>query len=321
MPAPPPGLAPSQRQLQVSPTGRHVAWRGQGVLHLRDLAGFTREIADFQGEDVRFSPDGRHLAVVLGSGPGAHLAVLDLEQGQDRDFGAVPYARWLEWTRKGVAVLHAGGAGQLVTLQTLAGPHWTLASVPPDVARLVAAGQGSRIAWFQSTDETSVAWQVDGDRPGEPARVLWSVQGHVQNAEMSPDGAELAVVTTQGLFVAQGGRAPERLDLAGDVRSLWYAQDGSLAWANPNHAMLRHGRTLHRLDVPDGDIATLRLVRGGDGLLLVRSRSVQRWLPTTGTVQTLRSLAGRGALLYADLFAGRVLAAWDGTFLHDDLAF
>ncbi len=288
---------PSQRAFLVSADGEWMAYMhpGSHSVRLRNRGGEEIAVDGASGGDVRFSADGRHAAAVAGT----NVVLVDLGARTQRRLGSLSGIRWIDWVRTGVVVLHEddrGGDGLVLTLLPLRGPARTLAT-PASVTRLTAASRGTRVYWFGGGS----AFSIEVARSGGAPRWLGRVDGIVRNAEASPSGDRVALLTDRGVVVldADGRRTAYRPEHG--LHSLWFRPDGSLAWASPSGATVLDGRRAYRLVAPGRDLTAMR---AREVIVAAIGSDVVQWDPRSGRTDTLRSYDPATRIVTAD--------AWDG---------
>lgn len=311
-----PEYSPSQRQFQVSPDGRVLAYArtDKNAIHLLRRDGAEAVIERVSGYDARFTPDGRTLAVAAEGEDYEHPRVdrVDLRTFERSPWAVLPHSPWwMELCAAGLVVSHWGkGMAGEVTLLPWIGEPQAFASddrrtgIGPGFQRFCAARAGTRVVCI----DRRLAWSFDG--PGATPRELPIDPQPVPNAELSPDGRVLAVATRNGLLLFEGDGPPQRFAIESAVQSVWFSPDGAeLAWATSDVAVWRRGRDERRLVLREGTIAAMRFVHGGRGLLLSIGGDLVLWSPERDEETVLTSVEGE--LLGADLFDGG-LALWAG---------
>src|SRR5262249_49875453 len=126
-------------------------------------------------------------------------------------------------------------------------------------------------------------------------------------AEMSPDGNEATWSYNYGMKrvdVATG-----KVTRVGHVHasSLWYRDDGALAYAGLDNAFVRRGEALVRFLPGSNDaagIAGVRPRRDAAGLLVVKKGELLAWDPDGGKIERLARAEG---LVDADVWKGGVV--------------
>jgi dipeptidyl aminopeptidase/acylaminoacyl peptidase len=302
---------PTQRRFQVSPDARALAYARPHEREVRVLRRDGAEIAipGVRDHDLRFSPDGRRLAVVtseLGTKP---VVRVDLQRLAVEPWGTLLDPSWIEFCREGLIVQHAGDgrSGHALTLLPWQGEPRRIAEARW-IGRFVAAKAGTRVVYFAEEE----AWAVDVASDGAPRR-LGRTHGTIRNAEMSPDGQHVACATDAQLLLLRGDGAPEVADARPLIHTVWFSRDGKeLAWANRSAAVWTRGSERRELMAPGGDLEAMRFIQAGAGLIVSRGREVIVWTPEQERAEPIAAADEEHALLGADLFAGGLLL-WTGT--------
>lgn len=301
----------TQRGYLASPGGRFVAFAGDhGELVLMDRAGHRIRVDNVFERDVRFSTDGRYAATVAGID--ADVTVIDLKTGDQRKLGRVREADWLEWTRDGVVVSQAGAdaAHRLLSYFPLDGEMRTLARVDgAGMLRFTTARTGSRVVYFayDAVAGHTDIYEVDTAVAGHPIH-LGQVSGFVNNAEASPDGREVAITSSAGLYRISGSEKPRLIAGTGStIHTVWFSPDGTqLAYAFPGNATVVDLATdrSYELSSANDTLRALRFSQLGRGLVVVRGNRVLLWHPREGKTRVLASAPPNKVILGADRFAG-----------------
>ena len=310
--------SPSQRQFQVSPDGRVLAYArpDRSAIHLLRRDGAEAVLERVSGYDARFTQDGRTLAFAAEGedyrAPARRPALRPAHLRAEPVGGAPPrpavdgalrggprrLALGQEHDRRG----HRSFRGSASRRQFASDDRRT--GIGPGFQRFCAARAGTRVVCI---DQRS-AWSFDG--PGATPRQLPIDPQPVPNAELSPDGRVLAVATKNGLLLFEDDEPPQRFAIESAVQSVWFSPDGAeLAWATSDVAVWRRGRDERRLVLREGTIAAMRFVRSGRGLLLSIGGDLVLWSPERDEKTVLTSVDGE--LLGADVFDGG-LALWAG---------
>lgn len=302
---------PTQRRYQVSPDARALAYAvpSTGELRLSRRDGAELVIPGVGERDLRFSPDGRLLAVVTGGHPASPIRRIETRTLAMDTWAELLEPVWIEYCAEGLVVMHAegGGHGHSLTLLPWSGAPRRLADIGWS-GRFVTAKAGTRVIYFVDDQ----LWSLDAARP-DPPRLVAHTRIPVRNAEMSPDGRRVACATDTALLLMEGDAAPATLDEQPNIHSVWFSRDGAaLTWASPLDATFRRGDELRRLKAQRGDLATLRFVQAGEGLVVTRGREVLLWTPALDREEEITRVEGDVSLLGADLCAAGVVL-WLGT--------
>lgn len=243
-----PGEITTQDVFQVSPDGAYLAYAFDSTLHVRAADGVERTLADYgRHAEMRFSPDGRRLAAVVGE---ARVVVMDLGTGNVHEVATLPTGvRQLEWAGDRLVAL---SMNELVALP-FDGPPTTLL-VDYGIERFVAGGH--RTVVFDRDDRGTHVLALDITAP-DSLRELRTVEDPVTNAALTLDGKRLAFTTRLAVFTGTGDDKPIAISDRGDVHSLWFARDGGLGYASPTSATIIGGAHAQRFD-SDGPVEMLR---------------------------------------------------------------
>jgi len=288
-----PGELATQDVFQVSGDGAYLAYAFGGALHVRGADGVERTVADYgQHSQMRFSPDGRRLAAVVGD-ERAHIVVMDLESGDVHDVATLPQGvRQLEWTRDRLVAL---SANQLVAVPLDGAPKPLL--VDYGIERFAAGGD--RVVVFDRQDQATHVLALDVTAP-QDLHELTSVEDPVTNAALTLDGTRLAFTTQLAVFESTGDAKPTAISDRFGVHSLWFARDGRLGYASTESATVLVGARAQRFD-SDGQIAMLRFDPRTNEMLV--ATQTHAW----DSDKRLASPPAGHTLLGADRFAGGVV--------------
>jgi len=310
---------PSQRRFQVSPDARILAYTRPDTeaLEIVRRDGRTTTIGGVREGDVRFSPEGKVLAVVR-AGHGAQLITrVDLQRFEADTWAELRSPTWIEHCTDGLVVLHLhedpSKSDACLTLLPWEGAPQRLVQTDWGLSRFTVAKAGTRIVYFHRTGIYAV------ERPGAEPERLGSVPGSyvnlVRNAEMSPDGRTVAFTAGRGLYVIEGSSEPVLRGAADeDVHSIWFSRDGrELSWASGERAVWRKDGEERSLASEGAPIAAMRFLQASPGLIVSRGREVLRWSPSRDEVEVITTLDDEGKeLIGADVFDGGIVL-WTGT--------
>ena len=243
-----PGDVTTQDLFQVSPDGAYLAYAFDNTLHVRAADGVEHRLADYgRASEMRFSPDSRRLAAVVGD---ARVVVMDLASGDVREVATLPLGlRQLEWAGDRLVAL---SRSSIVALP-FDGPPATL--FEGDMIERFVAG-GHRLVIFDRDDRATHVLALDITAP-DSLRELRSVEDPVTNAAITLDGRHLAFTTQLAVFTGTGNDKPVAISDRGDVHSLWFARDGALGYASSTSATIIGGTHAQRFD-SDGPVEMLR---------------------------------------------------------------
>jgi hypothetical protein len=300
-----PSWLPTQRRFLASPDGSQIAFLRKGMIVVRDRRGSEVEISEVAAADFRFRADGSEIATARRSSNGAEIVLVTVATGGSRPLARVGNVTWLECSREGVVVAElVNGKDDEVTLATWAGVAHKLAKAP-SISR-VLAGQASRRAAFVVDRDV---YAVDVSMPGGRPKRIGRARDAIVNAEMSPDGSKIALVTGRSVEFIDKERPPKILSTEPGVHTVWFSADGSeLAWASAQRVTLVSSKKRYQLDGKNV-VRGARFHRFERGLVVARGQEALHWKP--GSSPTVLADAG-GELIGAEAtHAGIVLFSRD----------
>ena len=315
------GMIRSQWIFRAAPDGAHLGYLtpASGMLHVRDRSGGEQTIAGVHGNDWRFSPDGARVAAIVGEGYLRPIVVLDLASGIARELGQSTVADRVEWTRGGVVVRErdprAATDRQQLTYYPLVGSSRTL--LQRRAIHYAAAAASSRVIVFDvARNGQADVLELSVEETGQAMpRALGRVK-HVVDAELSPDGRRVAVVTAHGVYL--GERGLRRISREKDVSTLWFSSDGArVLFASPRVVTLYDGSRTTTLDAGADRWKSARFFDGGRQVLVAAERSVLRWNPDTNERQTVAAGGDRETILAADRLGEDVVVWTQSPFVSD----
>jgi hypothetical protein len=304
---------PTQRRYQVSPDARVLAYSEPhgNKLHVLRRDGASMELGGFENEELRFSPDGKFLALVRWQDRARRVERIDLHAFTSEAWADIPGVLWMEFCAEGLVVLHVeeGTLARLLTLLPWSGEPRTIVRADHRLSRFVAAKAGSRIVYFLSND----VFAIDIDAEDSAPKSLGRTRIFVKNAEMSPDGRAVVLSTGEETYFS-AGESPLAIIAERGVHTIWFSRDGSaFVWANDRRATWRRGDLERSFEAGEGEtIRAVRFLQASPGLVVTRSRDVARWNPERDESDVI-ARAGEGQeMLGADVFGGG-LVLWTGT--------
>ena len=217
----------------------------------------------------------------------------------------------MEFCADGLVVLEykyaAGVTESILTLMPWTDEPRVLARVEGLVSRFACAKAGVSIAYFLGTHIWSIA------RPGAPPIPLADIGYDVQNAEMSPDGRKLVVVTVKDAHLFEDGKLTATLGLSG-AHTVWFSRDGSqFVVANQHKAYWQSGeKTAELLGDEKSPIRTARFAPMSPWIMVARGQEAIRWNPSQNDSETIASAEENEEMLGVDVFGGGVVV-WTGT--------
>lgn len=284
---------------------------GSEAVQVLDASGERYVVSNRLATDLRFSPNGRYLALAIDS----EVQLFDLSVRRTMWTWRGQAPRWVEWTQGGLAVLDGADAPDLqptvddrIVVLGPAGQEMRAIAPSSGVSRLVAAPSTTRLVWFSPPNAggTSSFWLTDWREPTPTRRWGFASGGDVFNAELAHDGSEVAFVTAWGVFRYDGsGPLAEVLFDVPTGHSLWYRPDGSLVWATPGSLHRRYGGQVD--SKPVAGVSAMRLAKDPASLVYARGRTLYRWDTYSGR-STEIGQAGRGRkILSGDEFGAGAL--------------
>ncbi len=298
-------LLPSQRRFQVAPDARALAYvsPANGELRLLRRDGAQLSLPGVWDRDIRFSPDGRMLAVAREEARRHRIDRIDVRRMEVEPWAELSDPRWMEYCAEGLVVAH-GAPNATITRVSWEGRTEVLAEPLGLVSRVSAAALGRRTAYLANRN----VWTVE-DVASTPRPLLGGDDPiDVTNMELSPDGGTLAFATQESLRICRGS-AVEQIQTP-DVHTIWFSRDGAeLSWAAPYQAIWRKGGTEKKLVPEDGisRLVAMRFLRGGAGLVVCRGHEVLRWNPERDEQDVLTRVDDGRELIGADVFDGGIV--------------
>lgn len=288
-----PGEVTTQDIFQVSPGGAYLAYASAGTLRVRASDGSERAIVSYNERSLmRFSPDGKYLAIVTGTEKHP-LVLLDLASGDQRTLATFTTVKQLEWMRDGL-VANTRNSHDVLVHVPLAGEAKTLFE-HDNIQKFVTAATATRVVVFVRDGLQSRVLAFDAATPKQ-TRQLAAVDEWITNAAASLDGERIAFTTKSRLYASTFGASAEAISDRSDIHSLWYSRDGRLGYASSSSATILDGRRARRFDA-EGQIHMLRF-DPVSGQALVAT-SVHAW-----DVMASRQLTKARDLLGVDHYAG-----------------
>jgi hypothetical protein len=291
---------PSQGIYRVSTDGQRLAWLDGAVLHLLEATGREQQFGN-RVRMFRLSPDGAALAYV----DGGDMVLADLAAGTRRSLGSISAAYFLgiEWIEGGpivVARTHEGP--RTITYFPVAAPPRLIARQPEHIERAVGTPSSTRVVWFTGRGVFSADAKAGEVRQLSAAPINGFITG-----EMAPDGSSAAWSENYAMKRIELATGKVTRINALSATSLWYGDDGALAYSWYDNAFYRQGEEVKRLFTHanyEAHIGGVRFRHGAAGLLVVEKSEAVAWNPADGSITRVVSLDG---LVDADEFAGGVV--------------
>jgi dipeptidyl aminopeptidase/acylaminoacyl peptidase len=304
---------PTQGRFQVAPNARAIAFTTPGADTLTVVRhdGIITNVANPVHDLFRFSPDGRTLFVLQHWEGRLVVGRVDVPSLQVVLRTPISGAPWMEVCAEGIVIpdnhYNAGAFDCDIMLLPWNGEPRVVAHVDSVVNRLVCAKAGQTIAYFAK----SRVWMIP-NIGAEP--VLVAHEGaDVTNAEMSPDGRSLLVLTAKDAHLFQDGKLAKTLGMA-HAHTVWFSYDGrQFVVANEQKAVWQRGDKTAVLERTEkAPIRTARFAPMSPWLMVARGGDAIRWNPDQDDVQTIASADEGQEMLAADVFGGGVLI-WTGS--------
>jgi hypothetical protein len=304
---------PTQGRFQVSPNAHFLAYsvpRSNALTVVR-RDGTVAQFANFVNDRFRFSPDNKWLYVARDYDMKFGISRIDLASVKITSHEHLKNAVWLDFCADGLVVIEivweSSQTIRRLSLMPWQGQPRVLAEVNDQVTRFAAAKAGSAIAYF----DKGKVWAISN--PGATP-VLWGDLGaEVTNAEMSPDGRSLLVLTDKNAHLLQDGKLVASLGIP-HAHTVWFSQDGNqFVVANETKIRWQRGEKSAVIEAePKSPIRTARFAPMSPWVMIARGADAVRWNPEQGDAETIASADDGQEMLAADVFAGG-LAIWTGS--------
>lgn len=304
---------PTQSRFQVAPNARAIAYTTPGadsltvVRHDGTMAEFKNPVNDL----FRFSPDGRALFVLQHWEGSLVVSRIDVASLQPVSRTPISSAPWMEVCAEGVVIpsnqFRPGGVDCNISLLPWNGESRVIAHVDNVVTRLVCAKAGQTVAYFVK----SHLWMMANLGSG-PVH-LADVGADVTNAEMSPDGRQLLVLTAEDAFLFENGKLVKTLGMA-HAHTVWFSHDGrEFVVANEQKAVWQRGEKTAVLEAKEKAlIRTARFAPMSPWLMVARGAEAIRWNADQNDAETIVVADEGQEMLGVDVFGGGVLI-WTGS--------
>jgi len=303
---------PTQRRYQVSPDARALAYADphRSTLHVLRRDGSTIALPGVENEEIRFSPDGKQLALVRWHERQKRVERIDLRTMASEPWAPIRNVLWMEYCAEGLILLHideTDSSTRLLTLVPFEGEPRTITRGTFLLSRFVAAKAGTRVVYVAGND----VFSIDA-RSGEEPTLLGRTRILVTNAEMSPDGKKAVLLTGDETYVVEDD-AMRVADFERAPHTIWFSRDGaSFVWANQARVIWKSGDATRTFEAGEGDeIRAVRFLQRSPGLLVTRRRTVERWNPERDEHDILAEPQEGHEFLGADIFDGG-LVLWSG---------
>lgn len=304
---------PTQGRFQVAPNAQTMAFStpGKDLLTIVRRDGKMGTVENIYQDQFRISPDGRYLLAMRYYAGALRVASVDLHTFQESLTIVASNPIWLEVCADGLLVLEYKYVNSIVQhilhLMPWTGEPRVIADIDSYTRRFSCAKAGKNIAYFPRGAIWSIA------EPGaEPVRIAELGQD-ITNAEMSPDGRSLIVLTDRDAYRYEDGKLVQTLGLP-KAHTVWFSQDGSqFVVANAYKAIWQRGEKKAELSADEkSPIRTARFAPRSPWIMVARGADAVRWNPESDNAETIAVADENQEMLGVDVFAGGVVI-WTGT--------
>ncbi|HRI72475.1 MAG TPA: hypothetical protein PK156_49910 [Polyangium sp.] len=307
------GQYPTQGRFQVAPNAQAVAFTTPGgdSLNIVRRDGRMGSFSGIHRDQFRFSLDGHTLYAARYYNGSFGISRIDTRTLEEVSRFNVANAVWMEACPEGLIVLEykfaAGVTESMLTLFTSNDEPRVLARPNGHPTRFSCAKAAKNVVYFLGSHIWSIA------HPGAEPIQIADVGYDVQNAEMSPDGRKLVVVTVKDTHLFEDGKLVASLGLSG-AHTVWFSRDGSqFVVANQQKAHWQSGeKTAELLADEKSPIRTARFAPMSPWVMVARGQDAVRWNPSQSDSETIASAEENQEMLGVDVFAGGVVI-WTGT--------
>lgn len=305
------GQYPTQGRFQVSPNAQFLAFTipRQDTLTIVRRDGTVAQFASIVAERFRISPDSKWLYVGRNFNGQFGMSRIDLRTLRIESHEPLQNTIWIEFCTDGLMVLEykyeSSGTKCNLSLVPWQGAPQLIAQLDGYPKRFACAKAGHGVAYFEKGKVFSIS-----QRGAKPS--LLADLGHaIENAEISPDGRSLVVLTTKDAHVFQDGKLVASLGMP-KAHTVWFSQDGNeFLVANENKIHWQRGdkRAVFG-EEGQAPIKTARFTPMSPWIMIARGVEAIRWNPEKSDAETIASVEDE--MLAADVFAGGV-AIWTGS--------
>jgi len=307
------GQYPTQGRFQVASNAQFLAYTipRKNTLTVVRRDGRVAQFASVVEDRFRISPDSKWLFVGRSYDGRFGISRIDLNTMQIASNEPFHSAIWLEFCADGLLVLEfvyeASGTKCKLSLMPWQGESQVVANIDGYPRRFACAKAGSTIAYFDQGKVWSIAKQ------GAEPTLLADLGYAVENAEMSPDGRSLIVLTQKDAYVFQDGKLERTLGIP-NAHTIWFSQDGSqFLVANESKVHWQRGEKTAVLEAEKAaPIRTARFAPMSPWIMVARGSEAIRWNPAGNDAEVIASAEDGQEMLAADVFAGGV-AIWTGS--------
>jgi len=304
---------PTQGRFQVAPNAQAMAFTtpGKNTLSIVRRDGTSTAFERVYREQFRMSPDGLTLAFAQYDSGTLGMSHIDLRTMQQGFRATLSAAVWSEFSPEGLLVIEYNYApssreNRLLLLTRNEEPR-VVARLDDHVRRFTCAKAGTSVAYFSRGKVFSVA------QPGAEPVYLADLGEDVVNAEMSPDGQSLIVVTNTDAYLFEDGKPARALGIP-DAHTVWFSHDGSqFVVANARMAHWQRGARTAKLTADENTpLRSARFAPRSPWVMVARGQDAVRWNPELDESETIASVDDNHEMLGVDVFGGGVVL-WTGT--------
>lgn len=307
------GQYPTQGRFQVAPNAAAVAYTtpGRNELTIARRDGVMATFAGVYQDQFRMAPDGRSLSVAQYTEGSFGISRIDLRTLERISRVTMSNAPWVEFCADGLVVLEykytPKGTQHVLSLLPWNDEPRVVANVDTHVKRFSCAKAGKNLAYFSE----GRVWSIP--KAGAEAVRLAEFGYEIVNAEMSPDGRSIVVVTSKDAYLFEDGKMVESLGIPA-AHTVWFSHDGNeFVVASAERAHWQRGSKKVTIGADaKSPIRTARFAPMSPWIMLVKGRDAIRWNPEQNDTAVLASADGDDELLGVDVFGGGVVL-WTGS--------
>lgn len=305
---------PTQGRFQVAPNAQAIAFTTPGKNELT-LVRHDGTMMSFNGvyqDQFRISPDSQTLTVARYFDNAFGMSRIDLRSKEHVSRDALRNAVWSEFCADGLVVLEnnyvPGSVETSLVLLPWKGERSEIARIDSNANRFACAKAGRSVAYFPRGAIWSIA------EPGAKPALVAEMGMDIKNAEMSPDGRSLIVLTARDAYLFEDGKLASTLGMP-NAHTVWFSRDGSqFVVATAHEAHWQRGNTVVKLKADDekSPIRTARFAPMSPWIMVARGAEAIRWNPAQNESEAIAFADEGQEMLGVDVFGGGVLI-WTGS--------
>jgi len=304
---------PTQNRFQVAPNAGAIAFTtpDKGDLTIVRRDGTMAAFEGVHHGQFRISPDGQTLAAARYYEGAYGVSNIDVRTMQAASRVQVRNVIWSEFCAEGLVVLEynyipGGVEASLLLLPWKAEPR-TIARIDKNASRFACAKAGRNCAYFARGEVWSIA------EPGAEAIRVADLGQEITNAEMSPDGRSLIVLTARDAYLFEDGKAVGAVGIP-KAHTVWFSRDGSqFVVANATTAHWRRGTKTAELPADEkAPIRSSRFAPMSPWIMVARGSDAVRWNPDQDEAEVIASADAGQEMLGVDVFGGGFVI-WTGS--------